>query len=147
MTRAQKARENFLGGLNCSQSVVMAFSDVLDVPETTLKAALLPLGGGMGRLRETCGAVSGAAVTLGLLFAGMGKAEMYALVQELARRFTAKNGAINCGKLLSGAGLAVDTAPTPEARTSEYYHKRPCPELVYDAAQIVEEICRERGRL
>lgn len=147
MTRAEQARENFLHGLNCSQAVAMAFSDVLGVPEETLLSALLPLGGGMGRLRETCGTVSGAAVTLGLLFAGMGKAEMYALVQELARRFTAKNGAINCGKLLTGAGLQADTTPNPEKRTPEYYKKRPCPELVYDAAQIVEDLCRERGRL
>ena len=147
MSRAQQAKENFMNGLNCTQAVVLAFADLTGVPEETLKAAALPLGGGLGRLRETCGTVSGAAVTLGLLFAGMGKAEMYALVQELARRFTAKNGAINCGKLLTGAGLQVDTTPNPEKRTPEYYKKRPCPELVYDAAQIVEDLCRERGRL
>ena len=105
MTRAQQAKENFLHGLNCSQAVVMAFADLLDVPEETLKAATLPLGGGMGRLRETCGTVSGAAVTLGLLFPEMTKPEMYALVQELARRIRTKHGSINCGQLLSGAGL------------------------------------------
>ena len=87
------------------------------------------------------------AVTLGLLFPGMTKPEMYALVQELARRFRAKNGSINCGQLLSGAGLPVDTSPNPEARTETYYKKRPCPDLVYDAAEIVEALCMEKGRI
>ena len=69
------------------------------------------------------------------------------LVQEMARRFRERYPSLNCGQLLSGAGLAVDRAPDPERRTQEYYRKRPCPELVYDAAAIVEAICAERGRL
>lgn len=147
MLRAQQAKENFMNGLNCTQAVVLAFADLTGVPEETLKAAALPLGGGLGRLRETCGAVSGAAMALGLLFPGTGKPEMYALVQEMARRFRERYPSLNCGQLLSGAGLAVDRAPDPERRTQEYYRKRPCPELVYDAAAIVEAICAERGRL
>ena len=147
MTRAEQAKNNFLSGYNCAQSVVLAFADVVDAPQNVLLAAALPLGGGLGRLRETCGAVSGGAVALGLLFEGMGKAEMYALVQELARRFRERNGSINCGALLTGAGLSADTAPRPEERTQEYYRKRPCPQLIYDAAQIVEQLCAERGRL
>ena len=147
MSRAQQAKENFMNGLNCTQAVVLAFADFTGVPEETLKAAALPLGGGLGRLRETCGAVSGAAMALGLLFPGTGKPEMYALVQEMARRFRERYPSLNCGQLLSGAGLAVDRAPDPERRTQEYYRKRPCPELVYDAAAIVEAICAERGRL
>ena len=147
MSRAQQEKENFMNGLNCTQAVVLAFADLTGVPEETLKAAALPLGGGLGRLRETCGAVSGAAMALGLLFPGTGKPEMYALVQEMARRFRERYPSLNCGQLLSGAGLAVDRAPDPERRTQEYYRKRPCPELVYDAAAIVEAICAERGRL
>ena len=147
MSRAQQAKENFMNGLNCTQAVVLAFADLTGVPEEALKAAALPLGGGLGRLRETCGAVSGAAMALGLLFPGTGKPEMYALVQEMARRFRERYPSLNCGQLLSGAGLAVDRAPDPERRTQEYYRKRPCPELVYDAAAIVEAICAERGRL
>lgn len=147
MSRAQQAKENFMNGLNCTQAVVLAFADLTGVPEETLKAAALPLGGGLGRLRETCGAVSGAAMALGLLFPGTGKPEMYALVQEMARRFRERYPSLNCGQLLSGAGLAVDRVPDPERRTQEYYRKRPCPELVYDAAAIVEAICAERGRL
>ncbi len=147
MTRAQQAKNYFLKGYNCSQSVVLAFADVLDAPRDVLLAAALPLGGGMGRLRQTCGAVSGGAVALGLLFPALKKAEMYALVQELARRFSEKNGSINCGELLRGAGLSADTAPNPEERTPEYYRKRPCPDLICDAAEIVEGICRAHGRL
>lgn len=147
MTRAEKAKNNFLNGLNCTQAVTLAFSDVLDMPEQTLKAVSMPFGGGMGRLRQTCGTVSGAAMCLGLLFPEKGKGEIYALMQEIARRFTERNGSINCGELLSGANVKADTSPVPEARTAEYYKKRPCPDLVYDAAEILEQICKEQGRL
>ncbi len=147
MSRAETAKNLFFEGYNCAQAVMLAFADALDIPQQTLKAAGLPMGGGMGRLRQTCGGVSGAAITAGLLFPDYSKNEMYALVQELARRFQAKNGSINCGELLSGAGVKADTLPQAEARTQQYYKKRPCPDLIYDAAEILEEICKERGRL
>ena len=147
MTRAEKAKNNFLNGLNCTQAVTLAFADLLNVPEDTLKAISLPLGGGMARLRQTCGTVTGAAMCIGLLFPEKSKGECYALVQELARRFAEKNGSINCGELLSGAHVKVDTSPEPEARTAEYYKRRPCPDLVYDAAEILEQICKEQGRI
>ena len=147
MSRAETAKNLFFEGYNCAQAVMLAFADALDIPQQTLKAAGLPMGGGMGRLRQTCGGVSGAAITAGLLFSDYSKNEMYALVQELARRFQAKNGSINCGELLSGAGVKADTLPQAEARTQQYYKKRPCPDLIYDAAEILEEICKERGRL
>lgn len=147
MSRAETAKNLFFEGYNCAQAVMLAFADALDIPQQTLKAAGLPMGGGMGRLRQTCGGVSGAAITAGLLFPDYSKNEMYALVQELAKRFQAKNGSINCGDLLSGAGVKADTLPQAEARTQQYYKKRPCPDLIYDAAEILEEICKERGRL
>ena len=147
MSRAETAKNLFFEGYNCAQAVMLAFADALDIPQQTLKAAGLPMGGGMGRLRQTCGGVSGAANTAGLLFPDYSKNEMYALVQELAKRFQAKNGSINCGELLSGAGVKADTLPQAEARTQQYYKKRPCPDLIYDAAEILEEICKERGRL
>ena len=146
MTRAQQAKEYFLQGKNCAQAVALAFADVIG-NESFLLSATQPLGGGLGRLRQTCGAVSGGAVTLGLLFPQSTKAETYSLVQELARRFIDQNGSINCGELLTGVGIAEQTSPVPEERTKEYYKKRPCADLVYDAAQIVEAICLERGRL
>jgi len=147
MTRAQQAKQNFLNGLNCSQAIAFAFADELNVPEETLKAVFLPMGGGMARLRQTCGALTGAAMCAGLLFSEATKNEMYALVQEIAKRFREKNGSINCGELLTGAGVRADTSPVAEARTPEYYRKRPCPDLVQDAAEILEQICIERGRL
>lgn len=147
MSRAETAKNLFFEGYNCAQAVMLAFADALDIPQQTLKAAGLPMGGGMGRLRQTCGGVSGAAITAGLLFPDYSKNEMYALVQELAKRFQAKNGSINCGELLSGAGVKADTLPQAEARTQQYYKKRPCPDLIYDAAEILEEICKERDRL
>lgn len=147
MTRAERARALFSEGYNCSQALVLAFAADAGLDEKIAADISRPLGGGLGRLRQTCGAVAGAAVVSGVLFPDISKAEAYALVQEIARRFRARNGSINCGELLTGAGLASDTAPHPEARTVEYYKKRPCPELVYDAAEILEEICVERGRL
>ena len=147
MTRAERARENFKSGLNCAQSVLLAFSEDTGLDEATAKSVSRPLGAGLGRLRQTCGAVSGAALASGLLFPELSKSETYALVQEIARRFTERNGSINCGELLTGVGLKADTCPQAEARTAEYYKKRPCAELVYDAAEILEQICAERGRL
>lgn len=147
MTRAEQAKEYFKSGYNCSQAVALAFADALNVPEETLKAVTLPLGGGLGRLRQTCGGVSGAALCVGLLFPEYGKSETYAVVQEIAKRFREKNGSYNCGELLSGAGLKPELSAQAEERTPAYYQKRPCADLVYDAAEILEQICRERGRL
>lgn len=147
MKRAERAKALFLEGYNCAQAVVLAFAEDAGLDGSVAKAFSRPLGGGMGRLRQTCGAVSGAAVASGVLFPELTKPEAYALVQEIARRFAEKNGSFNCGELLRGAGLKTDTAPNPERRTEEYYKKRPCPELIYDAAEILEDICIARGRL
>ena len=147
MKRAERAKALFLEGYNCAQAVVLAFAEDAGLYESVAKAFSRPLGGGMGRLRQTCGAVSGAAVASGVLFPELTKPEAYALVQEIARRFAEKNGSFNCGELLRGAGLKTDTAPNPERRTEEYYKKRPCPELIYDAAELLEDICIARGRL
>ncbi|MDE6059074.1 MAG: C-GCAxxG-C-C family protein [Clostridia bacterium] len=147
MTRGELAKNYFLGGYNCTQAVLMAFKDELSVSEEILLAVGLPMGGGMGRLRQTCGGVSGAVMCLGLLFPEKSKNEIYALVQEFARRFGAKNGSINCGELLSGAGVKVDTSPNAEPRTAEYYKKRPCPLLIADAADILEEMLKEEKRI
>ncbi len=144
MTRGEQAKNNFLQGYNCTQAIMLAFSDMLGIDEQTIKAVALPMGGGMGRLRQTCGGVSGAVMCLGLIFPQKSKNEMYALVQEFAKRFREKNGSINCGELLSGAGVKVDTSPVAEARTPEYYKKRPCPDLIADAADILEKLIAEQ---
>ena len=127
--RVEKARDLFRQGYNCSQSVFLAYNDLLGV-ESTLAATISgPLGGGMGRLREVCGAVSGMSLIAGFLApcpdpaVRQAKAATYALVQEFAERFRAENGAIVCRELL---GLACrKEEPVPAERTAEYYKKAP----------------------
>jgi C_GCAxxG_C_C family probable redox protein len=149
MTRREMAMANFMKGYNCSQSVVLAFADMLPVNESDLLKMASSFGGGMGRLREVCGSVSGMFIVIGLLYGydgpetGPVKAEHYKRVQELAHRFEEKHGSIVCRELL---GLNVKReAPTPEARTKEYYKKRPCPEIIGDAAEILDQFIKENA--
>ena len=143
MTRKEAAMDNFMKGYNCTQAVVLAFSDLLPCNEEMLMKLSCSFGGGMGRLREVCGSVSGMLIVLGMLYGystpetGSVKAEQYQRVQELAHAFEEKNGSIVCRELL-GLNVRHDS-PTPEARTSDYYKKRPCKELIGDAAQLLEE--------
>lgn len=147
MTRGEKAEQSFREGYNCTQAVVLAFMDDMKADKDTLLAVAHPFGGGMGRLRLTCGAVTGAVMCLGLFFPQLKKSELYAIVQEYCRRFEEKNGSVICGRLLSGAGIGVDCSPNAEARTEEYYKKRPCPLLIRDAAELLETLLKERGML
>ena len=149
MTRREAAMANFMKGYNCSQSVVLAFADMIDIDEATLSKLSSSFGGGMGRLREVCGSVSGMFMVAGLLYGydgpetGQVKADHYARIQELAKRFEEKHGSIVCRELL---GLTVrHDIPVPEARTSEYYKKRPCPEIIGDAAEILEQFINEQN--
>ena len=143
MTRKEAAMDYFMKGYNCSQSVVLAFADLFPVDKNTLSKMASSFGGGMGRLREVCGAVSGMFMVAGLLYGYDGpetgdiKAGHYARIQELAHRFKKKNRSIVCRELLNLKTLRDE--PVPEKRTSEYYRKRPCPELVGDTAGILEE--------
>ena len=136
--------ELFSEGYNCAQSVVLAFSDLTGIDEKTLAMLSSSFGGGMGRLREVCGAATGAFMVLGLLYGydgaetGAKKAEHYERIQHFAERFSQETGSIVCRELL-GLGKKKDS-PTPEKRTAEYYKKRPCRELVGISAQILEEM-------
>ena len=148
-TRRELAMEFFLKGYNCSQSIVLAFEDLLPIDKTVLSKLTSSFGGGMGRLREVCGAVSGMFMIAGLLYGyggpetGQIKSDHYARIQELARRFEERHGSIICRELL---GLDVHhDAPVPEARTAVYYKKRPCAEIVGDAAEILEQYIVENG--
>lgn len=141
--RVQRARDLFTSGYNCTQSVFMAYSDLFDL-ETRFAATIsAPLGGGMGRLREVCGAVSGMTLLAGLLSPAhdpkdqAAKGANYALVQHFAEQFREANGAIVCRELLGLTQRKDD--PTPSPRTTEYYRKRPCVEYVATAARIVGE--------
>ena len=141
--RAAKAKELFLSGYNCCQSVVLAFEDITALEPTLAATISAPFGGGMGRLREVCGAVSGMTMLAGFISPcptnsdAVAKKENYALVQRFAEAFREQNGAIVCRTLL-GLDRTKDN-PTPSPRTAEYYKKRPCAELVADAARIVAQ--------
>ena len=140
---AEKARSLFLEGYNCSQSVLGAFAELYGLDTETAMRLADGLGGGMGRMRLTCGAVSAMAIVTGLsLSSGRPKdsdnrTEVYAKVREMSEEFTRKNGSVICGELL-GSSLPKDSSSRPEERTAEYYRKRPCAEYVYDCAAIIE---------
>ncbi|MCI9082036.1 MAG: C_GCAxxG_C_C family protein [Lachnospiraceae bacterium] len=141
------AEENFRKGYNCAQAVFLAFRDLYDMDEETAAKLSSSFGGGMGRLREVCGAVSGMFMTAGMLYgydtpgANQEKSEHYQRIQELAKAYEAENGSIVCRELL---GLSQKRQePVPEKRTDEYYKKRPCPKLVGMAAAIMEAYIAE----
>jgi C_GCAxxG_C_C family probable redox protein len=148
MNEKERAVELFKEGFNCAQSVFTAFSHRFGIDEDTAKRISAGLGGGVGRMREVCGAVSGAAMVIGSLVAATeghdaeGKQKNYELVQEFAKRFTEENGTVICRELL-GLDVANEKSPKPEKRTAEYYHKRPCVELVECAAAILQDIIKE----
>ncbi len=141
--RAQRARDLFESGYNCAQSVFLAFRDVTGLDEELAATFAAPFGGGMGRLREVCGTVSGMSMMAGFLYPNsrpndmQSKKRTYAAVQEMAERFRAENGSIVCRELLGLAQRKDD--PTPSKRTQEYYRRRPCSEYVAIAARIVAE--------
>ncbi len=150
MDRKEKAMAYFEEGYNCAQAVTLAFSDLVPVEEKTLRRLSSSFGGGFGRLREVCGAVSGMCIIAGLLYgyddakAKEEKAAHYAKIQALANRFKAQNGAMVCRELLPPED-AVNTSPVPSERTGQYYHKRSCKELVGSAAGILEQFIKEQN--
>ncbi|HOO25361.1 MAG TPA: C-GCAxxG-C-C family protein [Clostridiales bacterium] len=141
--RALRARELFEEGYNCAQSIVGAYHDLcgLDFKQALKLAA--PFGGGMGRLREVCGAVTGMFMVLGMTCGydspndDEAKAKLYALVQDFGNRFKAANGSIICRDL-----LGEDDSPKthiPDKRTKEYYEKRPCADLIEYAGKMLDD--------
>ncbi len=148
---AEIAERLFRRGYNCAQAVFCAFSDVTGYDVDTSARMASSFGGGLGRLRETCGAVSAAALVLGIAKGyddpadPEAKSRHYALVREFADRFRAGNGSIICRELLTSAGLAPESGGEPERRTEEFYHKRPCLALVSRAAGILDEMLRTDG--
>ena len=144
---AELARQLFLQGYSCSQAVVCAFCDVTGLEMDASARMASSFGGGLARLREVCGTVSGAALVLGVVkgysdprdYAA--KKAHYALVQAFAKRFREQNGSIICRDLLRG--VDVTGGGVPEERTAEYYQKRPCPELAYRCAKLLEEMLAE----
>lgn len=147
MGKKEQAEELFTQGYNCAQAVVLAYADQTGMERETAARLASSFGGGMGCLREVCGAVSGMFMMAGALYgyddpkAPEEKKEHYQRIQELAAKFKEKNGSIVCRELLGLDGGAKRS--TPELRTAEYYKKRPCKELVGMAADILEASMRE----
>ena len=141
--RAEQAREYFTSGYNCAQSVFLAYRDITGIDEVLAATISAPFGGGMGRLREVCGAVSGMTMVAGFIAPNSqpndneNNKNCYATVQALAEEFRAENGSIVCRELLGLAQQKDD--PTPSPRTGEYYKRRPCAEYVAIAARILGE--------
>ena len=141
--RKKAARENFNNGFNCAQSVVLAFADMTDFDESILASLSSPFGGGMGQLREVCGAVSGMFIIEGILLGYSSstdkedKKRVYTETKALGEKFKEINKSIICRELLSD--IPHSTNGTPAERTAEYYQKRPCGELVEIAAGILAE--------
>ena len=140
MDHSIQAAELFLQGYNCAQAITVAFSDVTGLsPEFSAKLAS-SFGGGMGRMREVCGAVSGMLMVAGLLYGyddndtGDKKMNHYRLVQDLSGQFRAETGSIVCREILKNP----PTDPNPTPRTAEFYAKRPCTRMVILAAQILD---------
>ncbi len=143
--RTQRAVELFKSGFNCSQSVFAAFAGEFGMDEETALKVSAGLGGGVGRAREVCGAVSGAAMLVGFKYGATdgddteAKQRCYQVVQQIIAEFKENNPSIVCRELLE-LNEKVSTDPKPEARTEQYYKKRPCVQLVEDAARAVEKI-------
>ncbi len=144
MDRIQKALDLFKSGCNCSQSVICAYSDVFGMNHNDAMRVSEAFGGGIGRMRLTCGAVSGMFMLAGLKYSkGIPKdlgtrTKVYDTVQKMAKAFQEKNGSIICGDLL-GVHKPKDTGAVPTVRDSEFYKKRPCLGCIEDCARLVEE--------
>lgn len=135
---SERAVELFMNGKNCSQAVFVAFATDLGLTEDMALAISAGLGGGVGRMREVCGAISGSAMVVGLKYPEMSKAEVYEKVRAIADEFKKTNHSIVCKELL---GLSKpENSSVPEERTAEYYKKRPCIQIVEDAAKATEKI-------
>lgn len=144
MNHCKKAVELFKSGYNCSQAVFGAYAEELGIDFDTAIKISSSFGGGMGRMREVCGALTGAFMVIGMLDGdydakdNKAKAEHYKIIQEFAEEFRIQNGSIICRELLGLSQKGADN-PVPELRTEGYYKKRPCVELVELVAKNLDE--------
>lgn len=149
MERKALAVEYFNNGCNCAQAVLCAYCDVIGIEISVAKRFASSFGGGMGKLRQACGAVTGAFAVAGLLWGGYdvndneAKSAHYALVRRIASEFTEIHQTINCETLLKG--IANTQGSDPAKRTPEYYAVRPCARFVADACDILDKIIAEKG--
>lgn len=145
--KGRLARELFLSGYSCSQSVLIAFMPETGLDQKTSARLASGLGGGLGGLRIMCGAFTAACTVLGMVLGFDDptdfdqKKYLYALEQNLASRFTALYETLNCRQLMEKAGVRVQSAPSP--RTAEYYQKRPCGLYVENVAMLLCDVLNE----
>ena len=147
MNHSQEAERLFREGYSCSQAVFCAFGDLTGIDTDEGARLSAAFGGGMGRLREVCGTMSGALIVLGILYGYdepgnfEAKKEHYRLVQRYARRFEERFGALRCKELLKN--VPVTPGGDPEPRTPEFYQRRPCLGIVAGAAELLDELIDE----
>ncbi len=142
--KGEIAKKFFSEGYNCCQAVVLAFKDEIGLSTEVLEKLSIGLGGGLARLRLTCGAVSGMAIVLSALKSdGKDKLAIYELIRRAVADFEAEVGSIICSELLEGVPVKNQGTGIPEERTPEYYKKRPCGELCKLAADIIEKYIKE----
>ena len=145
MDHGLKAAELFLSGYNCAQAVAVAFTDVTGLTEQQAAKMASAFGGGMGRMREVCGAVSGMLMVLSYVYGydtpgdDISKKRLYGQVQALAAGFRAENGSIICRAILKNP----PSDPNPTPRPAEFYAKRPCAKMVMTAARLLEQFMEE----
>lgn len=148
MTHREKAIELFNSGYNCAQAVICAFADDIGMDYVAARNLSASFGGGMGKLRQACGAFTGAIMVAGVLFGDYDvndnekKSEHYALVRRIAEEFIKLHETINCDELLKG--IANAKGKDPAVRTPEYYAVRPCARFVGDACDILDRIIDEK---
>ena len=150
--RVQKAVDNFMAGYGCCQSVVAAIADLYGLDEVMAKRIAAGFGGGVGRLRMMCGAVSGLVMLVGLDCGqtkgsdSEGKSACYKVVQDLLAQSKAENGSLICAEILGIKGYEkAQDSYVASARTAEYYKTRPCAAKVESAARIFAKYLREKG--
>jgi C_GCAxxG_C_C family probable redox protein len=143
--RVQQAVENFMKGYGCCQSVVAAFADLYGFTDEQAKRIGAGFGGGVGRMRMMCGAVSGIVILVGMDCGQIegedreGKSNCYKVVQSLLEKFKKDNGSVICAELLKMNGCRISTDYKASDRNKEYYKKRPCAAKVESAARIFAE--------
>ena len=145
MDHGKLAADLFLQGYNCAQAVFIAFGDLTGIEEKAAAKMISTFGGGMGRMREVCGAVSGMLMVLGVLYGydeqdgDPKKKQLYKDVQALAGKFREECGSIICREILKNP----PSDPNPTPRTAEFYAKRPCARMVMTAARLLDEFIAE----